>query len=95
VDSLKPLTAMLYGLVLGEKDGKSEINRSRIKQPVTNDIDQTLSSKSLGYRMQSKFFSIASATDLLLRARASQKPLQLQLMLGHYARIEKLSRQTE
>jgi hypothetical protein len=45
--------------------------------------------------MQSKFFSIASATDLLLRARASQKPLQLQLMLGHYARIEKLSRQTE
>lgn len=87
LDSLTPLLSLLFGLATGN----GVIDESTIRQPISDPINQTLSSKTIASKSQSQFIAIAGAADMLLRSIANN-PCEFQLMVNRVFQMEKLSR---
>jgi hypothetical protein len=70
------------------------VDKEMVRNPITDYLNQTNSSKSLARTYQSRFFAISAAHDLLLRS-TTNKPCHFQLMLGQQLQMVPLPRRIE
>jgi hypothetical protein len=91
IDHQTPLSALLYGMATGEEN---PVDKEMVRNPITDYLNQSNSSKSIARTYQSRFFAISAAHDLLLRSTAN-KPCHFQLMLGRQLQMVSLPRRIE
>ena len=71
VNSPSPMLNFLYGLAMG----RCEVDKDTIKRPYLEDTaGQSSTDKTMGLKIQSQFFAIAGATDMLLRSTTGSLP---------------------